>query len=168
MKKIFPLLLTTLFCHHVPADAQGKYAGAFKKFIGTTFTSEKGIVLLKSYPLHEGSVISAVGDPQQMILDIYRKGTTGVIVFGVKEDTTEKEFHMVDIIEIKNIPKAYEINATTCLEGATEGEVLIALVKTTQTEYAGLAKKAWRCNRDKLRFESINAKLIKCLNVGGD
>ena len=150
------------------ADGQGKYAGDFKNLIGKTYTDDKEVPGLKGFPCHEATMVSDMSDPQQLFLNVYIKGATGVVVFSVKEDSSEKEFHVVDVIGIKGIPKGYEINTTTCREGETEGQILVALVKSTTATYAGPVKKVWRCNRDKLRFETMSIKGVKCLNEAGD
>ncbi len=168
MTKLVSVLFASFLFYSRSLNAQGKYAGEFKYLIGKKYTTQDSIKAFKKYPLHEGSVISDVNDLDVMMLDMYRKGTTAVVVFGSKTDSPREEYQVIDILEIKNIPRGYEINTTTCQEGETEGQVLIVLVKTTQTEYAGPVKKAWRCDRDKLRFEWMNTKLIKCLNEGGD
>jgi len=40
------------------------------------------------------------------------------------------------------------------------------LVKTGKKQYATTVKKAWLCERDRLKIEAIGIKNISCLNEG--
>jgi hypothetical protein len=146
---------------------QGKYAGpALKKLIGKTFTDERHIPGLSGYQFREGSLVTDINDPEPQVLDVLLKGNNAVVVFSVMADTSKKISQVVDIIEIKNIPPGWEIKTAGCREGQTEGEINVALVKPGNKEYATAVKQAWRCNRDKIRFEVIPVKGISCLNEG--
>lgn len=165
MKQVWVFLIFLLSYLYSPA--QGKYAGTtFKKLIGKTFSDEKHIKGLTGYQFREGSIITDAGDPDQQALDVLLKGNSGVVVFSVKADTTKRIFQIVDILEIKNIEAGWEIKTVGCKEGETEGQIIIAVVKPGKKEFTNMVKQAWRCNRDKIRFEGISSKGITCLNEG--
>jgi len=149
------------------SSAQGKYAGPiFKKLIGKTFTDEKKVPGLKGYQFRQGDVISDAGDPRKLFLHVYLKGTAGLVIFSQNEDTTVNT--ILDVIEIKSIPAGWEIKTAGCQFGQTEGEVIIAVVNPGKKEYTTVVKQAWRCNSDKIRFEAVNSKGLRCLNEGQD
>lgn len=149
--------------------SQGKYAGrGLKKLIGTTYINEEDINALKGFTYRSGTLISDINDPVQQLLTVLKNGKTGVVLYREKEDTVTKVSHIVDVLTIKNIPEGWEIRTIGCQEGETEGEIIVALVNPGNEEYAKTIKQAWRCNRDKIRFEAISVKNIKCVNEGGD
>lgn len=148
--------------------SQGKYAPNLKRLIEKTFTDEQHINGLKGYEYREGTLITDVDDPEPQVLTVLLKGNKGVVVYSVMEDTIEKLHHIVDIIELKNIPVGWEIRTVGCQEGETEGEIIVALVNPGKGEYVKAIKQAWRCDRDKIRFEAISVKDIKCINEGED
>jgi len=57
---------------------------------------------------------------------------------------------------------------STCREGETTNEEIVAWVKQTNAEIISNAniKKAWRFNRNKNRFEAMPVKNITCINEG--
>lgn len=153
----------------ISSFSQGKYAGVvLKKMIGKTFTDEKHIKGLSGYKYREGSLITDVNDPEPQTLTVLLKGNSGVVVYSVMDDTIKRIYHIVDIIEIKNIPTGWEIKTVGCQEGATEGDIIVALVNPGKGEYVKTVKQTWRCDRDRIRFEAINAKDVKCINEGDD
>jgi hypothetical protein len=144
----------------------GKYAGSLKKIIGHTYTDEKKVKGLESYEHMQGDLISDIADPNSMVLDTYVKKGASVVVFSQMSDTVTKTYNIIDVIEITNIQPGWEVKTADCQQGNTEGEILIALVKTASKAYLSNIKKAWRCNRDKIRFEAIKTIGIKCINEG--
>ncbi|MFI5133437.1 MAG: hypothetical protein ACHQEB_03830 [Chitinophagales bacterium] len=147
--------------------AQGKYAGpVLKKLIGKTFTNERHIPGLNGYQFREGSMITDINDPEPQALDVLLKGTKAVVVFSAMSDIAKKIFQIVDIIEIQSIQAGWEIKTAGCQAGQAEGEIIVALVKPGNKEYTTSVKQAYRCNRDKIRFEMIGVKNIRCLNEG--
>ena len=150
--------------------AQGKYSGpVLKKIIGRTYTDDRKIPGLSGYQYREGSLITDVGDPYQQSLNVYWKGSSGaVVILSMMSDTVDKKYHVVDIVEIKNIAPGWDIKTAGCQVGEAEGEIIVALVKPGNKEYTTAVKQAYRCNRDKIRFEMIPIKNIRCLNEGQD
>ncbi len=149
--------------------SQGKYAGrSMKELVGTTYINEEDISALKGYTYQGGTLISDINDPVQQLLTVLKRGKTGVVLYRIKDDTVTKVNHIVDVLTIKNIPGGWEIKTSGCQEGEAEGEIIVALVDPGNKEYAKAIKQAWRCNRDKIRFERISIKNIKCVNEGDD
>lgn len=167
MNRLFFFLL--FLSISVSSCSQGKYAGrSLKKLVGTTYTNEEDISALKGYTYHGGTLISDINDPVQQLLTVFKKRKTGIVLYRIKDDTVTKVNHIVDVLAIKNIPEGWEIKTSGCQEGEAEGEIIVALVNPGKGEYAKAVKQAWRCNRDKIRFEGISVKNIKCVNEGGE
>ncbi|MEO5942717.1 MAG: hypothetical protein ABIP30_03690 [Ferruginibacter sp.] len=148
------------------AAQSGKYAGSLQKLIGHTYTNEKKIAGFSTYQYRQGDVISDLADANTMTLDLFVKKNAAAIIYSQLTDTVSRTYTIVDVIEVKNIPTGWEVRSADCQQGQAEGEILIALVKTQNKAYMTIVKKAWRCNRDKLRFEAIQPKGIKCINEG--
>jgi hypothetical protein len=157
------LLCFCLIAATVVVAQPGKYAGAMKKLIGKTYTDEKHITGLAGWKFQEGSMITPVDDPEVMTADVFKKGTTYVVLFSIKEDTADAKFTIADAIEIKNVLSSQRIRTGMCNEGANEAADIVALIKKENTEFSK-AIKAWRLNRDKRRAEAISPMLIKCMN----
>ena len=150
------------------SSSQGKYAPNLKKLIGKTFTDEKKIPGLSGYNFREGTMITDLNDPEPQFLDVLLKGSKGVVVYSAMTDTVQNIHQVIDIIEVRNIPSGWEIKTVGCQEGETEGQIIVALVNPGEEEYAKTVKQAWLCDRDKIKFEAISTKNIKCLNEGQD
>jgi len=161
MKYLFILLLATgAFVTHAQP---GKYAGSMKKMLNKIYADEKHIPGLAGWKFQEGSLITPVNDPEMMTADVFRKGTTYLVIFSIKEDTAGTKFTIADVIEVRNVLSSQQIRTGVCSEGTNEAMDIVALVKKENREYSR-AIKAWRLNRDKRRAELISPKLIKCMN----
>lgn len=157
-----------LFSTSITCIGQGNYAGNFKKLIGTTFKDKKTIPDLENFEFREGSLISAVDDPEAITVDVYQKGTTGIVFFSIMEDAGTGEYRIADVLEVKNIQPGWQLRTTFCRQNTIENSDLVALVKSsTSEEFLKPAKQAWRFNRDKRRFETVNVKGIDCISEGG-
>ncbi len=160
------LLICLLLCNM--AFSQGSYTSSYKKLIGTSFTDDHHIKGLVGYSYREGTMIGGINDPVLFYLNVYWKGQNAVVVFSEQEDTAKRVFAILDVIELKNIPRGFDVKTVGCQYGDAEGDVLVALVKPGKGEYVTLVKQAWICNRDKIRVEAIGTKKVKCLNEGDD
>lgn len=148
----------------------GKYAGSKKMMINKKYTDPRNIVGLKGWLYLGGSVINSLDDPEMITADVFKRVTTSVIIFSIKEnaqDTASKEFFIADVIEVKNVLTGQEIKTGLCRNKGIESPEIVALIKTRGTEYVK-AIKAWRFNRDKRRAEIVPAVKIDCLNEGFD
>ena len=158
-------LLTLLIIFFEKAEAQnGKYAGSMKRMLNITYTDEKHIPGLVPWTFQEGSMITPVDNPETMTANVFKKGTTYIVLFSIKEDTADNEFTIADVLEIKNVLPSQHIRTGTCTDGANELIDIVALIKKENTE-SSKAIKAWRLNRDKRRIEFASPKLIKCMNA---
>ncbi len=164
----FSISMLVMLSSLTPAHAQGRYAPKLKTIIGKSFIDEHKIPGLKGYSHCEGTLISDIDDPQPLFVDVLLKGDKGVVVMSQVDDTVKKVHYIVDVIEVNYISKGWAISVAGCQEGETEGQIIVALIYPGKGEYAKYVKRAWLCNRDKLRFQYVNAKHVKCLNVGGD
>ncbi len=148
--------------------SQGRYTTSYKKLIGTSFTDDHHIKGLAGYSYREGTMLGTINDPVLFYLNVYWKGQNAVVIFSQQEDTAKRVFAILDVIELKNIPKGFDIKTVGCQYGDTEGDILVALVKPGKGEYVSLVKQAWFCNRDRIRVEAVSASRVKCLNEGDD
>jgi hypothetical protein len=146
----------------------GKYAGSYKKLIGVSYVDSRHIPSLKTWEYQQGSIASPLSDPEWFSVEIFRKGTTYLIFFSVKEDTATETSVILDVIELKGVQKGWEIKAAVCRENKEDNAFIVALVKPANAEYSTNVKKAWRFNRDKRRFEWVSVKTVDCLNEGFD
>jgi hypothetical protein len=165
--RLYAFLIVTVFCA-THANAQGKYAGSMKKLMGITYVDSKKLKELKGWQFFEGSVITPIDDPEMMLVDVYRKGTTTLVLFSVKEDTASTNFTIADVLEITNIAKGWFVKTVMCREGQTDDIEIVALAKDTKAEVIKVIKQAWRCNRNKKRIEAISIKGITCINEGAE
>lgn len=162
MKNIALLLALQLFGTILLAQP-GKYAGSMKKLINKTYTDDRKIPGLTGWKFQEGSMITNVDDPELMTAGVFKKGTTFLVLFSYKEDTSNTAFVIVDVLEVKNVLSTQTIRTGTCSDGPNETIDVAALIKKEMTE-SSKAIKAWRLNRDKKRIEVIPAKAVKCMN----
>lgn len=162
MKRIFFLLV--FFSIAFVVTAQGIYAGSKKTLIGTTYSDSHLIRGLEGWQFREGSLISAVDDPETITVDVFRKGSTCVVLFSVKEDSIS-DFQIVDLLELKNVLKTQTIKTALCRDNKNDNAELVALIREENKEYSK-AIKAWRFNRDKRKIELKPAQQVDCLNEG--
>ena len=149
----------------LPGMTQGKYAGTKKSLIGKTYADDRKIAGFSGYTYHEGSLLTNVDDGEVMTAAVYKRGTTCVVIFAIKEDTANQKFTIADVLEVKNVPSSRHIMTGTCQEGENEAVDIVALVLNETNKEFSKAIKAWRFNRDKRRLESVNTKLVKCMNA---
>lgn len=162
MKASACFLLFALICLQTAAQP-GKYAGSMKKLLNKTFTDDRKIPGLTSWKFQEGSLLTNVNDPEVMTANVFKKGTTLIVIFSDKEDTSSAEYIIVDVLEVKNVLSSQTIRTGTCSEGPNEAVDIVALIKKEKKD-TSKAIKAWRLNRDKKRIELVSAKLVKCMN----
>jgi hypothetical protein len=145
-------------------SGQGRYAGTMKKMLGKTYSDIKHINGLTGWQYREGSLLTSIDDTEVMTADVFKKGTTYIVLFSIKEDTADTKFMIADVIEVKNVLSTQHIRTGMCSEGANEAIDIVALVKKENNIEFSRAIKAWRLNRDKRRAELISPKLVKCMN----
>jgi hypothetical protein len=161
------LIIFFVFAGSLKATAQqGKYAGSFKKLIGTSFTDSRQLPALKNWQPREGTLASSIDDPELFSVEIFQKGTTYMIFFSVKEDTASDVQVIQDVVELKAVQPGWDVRSGVCREYKQANTFVVALVKSANAAYSTNVKKAWRFNRDKRRFEAIAVKTVDCLNEG--
>ena len=164
--KIFLFFVFILSLGSLDLFSQGKFAGSFKKLIGRTYSNDRHIPGLEGYDYRQGDLITDVNDEESQFITVFIKGKNAAVVYSAQSGATKKIFTIIDIIQIKNIPPGWEIKTAGCSEGATEPEIIIALVNPGKKQYTTTVKQAWLCERDRLRIEAIGTKNVKCLNEG--
>lgn len=88
MRKILGVLF--LFAGSVAGFGQGKYAGNYKNFIGKSYSDSKNIQGLSGWKYLEGTLLTEPQDEEVITVNVFQKGTTRLILFSIKEDTTAK------------------------------------------------------------------------------
>ena len=165
MRKLIFLLMIFLLLNDT-AMAQGKYAGTKKSLIGKIFTDSRDLTALKGWTMMEGGVANSLHDPEMITSDVFKKGTTYVVFFSIKEDTASDKFTVMDVVEIIGVAKGWTVRSSFCRHNEQENNYIIAWGKENKEEYMKLIKKAWKFNPDKRRVEAIPVKGIDCENIG--
>lgn len=131
--------------------------------IGKSFKDSHEIPQLKEYDYREGSLVSAVNDPESITVDVYQKGNISVIVFfSIMEDTVSHKYQVMDVLEVKNVPVGWEVRTTFCRYQKVASVEIVALAKSAQATYLKEVRQAWRFSRSKRKFAVINASLVDC------
>jgi hypothetical protein len=164
MKSFLTVLLFVLSaaCFAQP----GKYAGTKKSLIGKSFTDSRVIPGLSGWTQKEGALLNGIHDPEFLFADVYKKGTTYLVVFSVKEDTASEKTVIMDVLEVTGVQKGWTIRIGSCELNDQPDSYIIVWGKENQDAYMKLFKKAWRISPDKRRINSMPVKGIRCENIG--
>ncbi len=160
--------LIAIICCATAVNAQGKYAGSMKKLIGISYIDYKKVKELKGWQFNQGDVITPVNYEETMSVEVFRKGSTRIVVFLLQVDAATNSSVVADVLEIKNVPAGWVVKTGTCKDGPNEAMDIVALAKETKTETMKTIKQAWRCNRDKKRIDAVPVKYITCFNEGAE
>ncbi len=155
----FFLLSTTVM-------AQGKYAGTKKSLIGKVYTDSRNLTALKGWTFMEGGVANSLDDPERIMSEVFKKGTTYVVLFSIMEDTASGKYTVVDAVEITGVAKGWAIRSSFCRQNGQENNYIIAWGKENTGQYMKLIKKAWKFDPDRRRINVIPVKGVDCENVG--
>lgn len=159
------LFLTTVFC----SFGQGKFSGTKSDIIGVTYQDSRNIPGLELWQFQSGSVISPFDDPEMIIACTFLKGNSWLCFFSIKEDSASEVYTIMDVLEVKNVFKGWQLKTISCRQNKVENVELVALVKWSPSqEFLKPAKQVWRFNRDKRRFEIVSVKGVDCINEGLD
>ncbi len=163
MKKIILLFLITN-----SVFAQGRWAADFKSLIGQTYTNESGIKALKNFRYEQGTVVGeAIEGKFFSTIDVYRKGSTAIILLSKKIKANADEYRIIDVLKISSIPKNDEVRTTDCSrKQAYPDETIVAIVFSGPNRQVKLVKEAYALKD--IRFEKITTKGITCINEGID
>lgn len=146
--------------------AQGKYAGSKKNMIGKEYTQAGELTALKDWEFIEGGLANSLDDPERIICEVHKKGTSWLVFFSVMEDTASGRYKIADVVELTGVAKGWVVRGSFCRQNETENNYIIAWGKENTGQYMKLIKKAWRFNPDKRRIEAIPVKGIDCENIG--
>jgi len=164
--KWFSSFLCCFFICAVAVAQPGKYAGTKKSMIGKEFTDSRDLAALKGWTFMEGGLANSLDDPERIMSDVFKKGTTYVVFFSIMEDTASGKFKVMDVVEITGVQKGWTVRSSFCRLNEQENNYIIALGKENADMYMKLIKKAWRFDPDKRRMILIPVKGIDCENVG--
>lgn len=165
MKKIFSIFLLFFLLNNV-SIAQGRYAGTKKSLIGKVFTETPDLVALKGWTFMEGGLANSLNDPERIVSDVFKKGTTYIVLFSIMEDTASDKFKVMDVVEITGVLKGWTVRSSFCRQNEKENNYIIALGKENTQQYMKLIKKAWKFDPDRRRINAIPLKGIDCENIG--
>ena len=155
----FFLLSTTVM-------AQGKYAGTKKSLIGKIYTDSRNLIALKGWEYMEGGLANSLDDPERIMSEVFKKGTTYVVLFSIMEDTASGKFKVMDVVEITGVLKGWTVRSSFCRQNEQENNYIIVWGKENTGQYMKLIKKAWKFDPDRRRINVIPVKGIDCENVG--
>ncbi len=155
--------ITACFFLISTAHAQGKYAGTKKSLVGKTYTYSRNIPGLAGWEFREGNLVTPVDNPETITADVFQRGTTWLVFFSIREDTLSALYTIMDLVEIKNVQKGWQLRTAFCRRNKIDNIEIVALVKSSTTqEFLKPARQAWRFNRDKRRFEVLSVNGIDC------
>ncbi|MBC7875031.1 MAG: hypothetical protein H7Y01_13595 [Ferruginibacter sp.] len=164
-KKMLLLFTLSLFVQ-VTIAQPGKYAGTKRSMIGKVFTESRNLAALKGWTFMEGGLSNSIDDPERIVSDVYKKGTTYLVLYSIMEDTASDKFTVVDVLEITGVAKGWSVRSSFCRKNETENSYIIAWGKENKEQYMKLIKKAWKFDPDRRRINAIPVKGIDCENVG--
>lgn len=165
LKQVLSVMLFFLLVKEGAAQP-GKYAGSKKSMIGKVYTESRNLAALQGWTFMEGGLSNSLDDPERIVSDVYKKGTTYLVFFSIMEDTASDKFTVVDVVEITGVAKGWSVRSSFCRQNEKENNYIIAWGKDNAEPYMKLIKKAWKFNPDKRRIEVIPVKGIDCENVG--
>ena len=164
--KIFFLLIAFTFTAGSLHAQTGKYAGTKKSLIGKVFTDSRNLTALKGWTFMEGGLANSLNDPERITSDVFKKGTTFVVLFSIMEDTASDKHTVIDVVEITGVLKGWSVRSSFCRQNEQENNYIIAWGKENTGQYMKLIKKAWKFDPDKRRIILIPVKGIDCENIG--
>ena len=156
---LFFLLSTTVM-------AQGKYAGTKKSLIGKVYTDSRNLTALKGWEFMEGGLANSLDDPERIMSEVFKKGTTYVVLFSIMEDTASGKFKVMEVVEITGVLKGWTVRSSFCRQNEQENNYIIAWGKENAGQYMKLIKKAWKFDPDRRRINVIPVKGVDCENIG--
>jgi len=165
MKKVFGFIIFFLLIIF-PSIAQGIYAGTKKVMIGKMYADIDTLAGLKGWTQVEGGLANSLNDPEHIMSYVFKKGTTYLVLYSIKEDTASAKYTFVDVVEITGVLKGWTVRSSFCRQSEQENNYIIAWGKENTGQYMKLIKKAWKFNPDKRRIEAIPVKGIDCENIG--
>lgn len=162
------ILLGSFFLLATAAAQSGKYAGTKKSLIGKEFTQADSLPALNGWKHMEGTVmnVNVMTDPELHMVDVFKKGTTWLIIFSVREDTAVEKNVVSDVVEVTGVLKGWSVHTGSCSQNNNANSYIVALGKDTTDEYMKVIKKAWQFDPDKRRVIILPVKGIKCENIG--
>jgi hypothetical protein len=165
--KVFGLVF--LLFISVAAVAQGKFAGpVLKNLVNKIYSDNRKIPELSGYSFRQENLVTEIKDTQQINADVFMKGTSAVVFFSMLKDTVKKRYVILDVLEIKDIEKGWQVHTILCRLDKKSNAGIVALIKNGEGDYLNNVKLAWHFNRAKMQFESIPVTGIDCFNEGGD
>lgn len=159
-------LVLCFFIVSLFANGQGKYAGTKKSLLGTLYTDNRNIPGLKSWTFMEGALLNEITDPEFIIADVFKRGSTYLVIISIREDTASDKHEIYDVVEIKGVLKGWTVRTGTCRQNKQSNSYIIAWGKESGDEYMKLIKRVWKFDPDKRRIILIPVKGIDCENIG--
>lgn len=163
--------LSLIFCllFSLTTIAQGKYAGpVFKQLLYKTYQDNRKIGLLKGFRFMQENRVSDLRDSLQLFANVFKQGPTIVVFFSMLKDTGRKLYSILDVLEIKDPDKGWQVHTVFCRKDKKSDVNIVALAQHSGEDYLNTIKQAWIFDRVKRKFESIPTTGIDCFNEGGE
>ena len=81
-------------------------------------------------------------------------------------DPNKPRWLVLDLMPYPKTPKGYQVVYSLCERDGNSDETIIAIVKTTDTEWYSTVFRAYKANLNAGRFETTSTKGVRCLNDG--
>ena len=114
----------------------------------------------------EGGLANSLNDPERIMSEVFKKGTTYIVLFSIMEDTASDKFKVIDVVEITGVLKGWTVRSSFCRQNEQENNYIIVWGKENTGQYMKLIRKAWKFDPDRRRINVIPVKGIDCENVG--
>ncbi len=165
MKRVFILSVLCVLLSEIVV-AQGKYAGTKKSLIGKVYTDSRNLFALKGWTYMEGGLANSLNDPERIMSEVFKKGTTYIVLFSIMEDTASDKFKVIDVVEITGVLKGWTVRSSFCRQNEQENNYIIVWGKENTGQHMKLIKKAWKFDPDRRRINVIPVKGVDCENIG--
>ncbi len=143
--------------------SQGKFSGEFNTIIGQKFLTEKDIPQLDSFKYVGGSIISDCVDCYFLKLEVFKKGTTAIVVLSKLVDKVNRKYSIIEVLKISDVPKNYEIRISGCTsKNIIPDDKIIAVYYIGSKKNVKLIKESYILKD--IRFEKMNPKTVKCFD----
>lgn len=157
------ILLFWSFIFTINSFSQGKHAGEFKAILGQKYLTEKDIPPLKSFKYVCGSIISDSVNSYYLSLEVFKNGTTAVVVLNKLIDKVAKKHSVIEVLKLVDVQKDYEIRISGCTaKNKNPDDIIVAVYYTGRNKKIKLIKESYVLKD--IRFEKIDAKTVKCIN----
>lgn len=164
---LFNMLLANLFLLLTTGCAQSVQPSKKIAFpynlVKQIFAENQDPSALRTYKKLGGSLITPYDMEQQVIVSVYQKGASRIVIYSYRSSGTVKQYEVKAVIFIKNMPKGFQLVHGLCRENKMEQPGIVALMKPG-LEYSTNIKQAWLYNYTSDLLTEVNPETVDCYN----